>query len=156
MNLSEHQAKIAELVTEIAARVPVATIATCSEGQPWSAPVYFAFSPDLRRGFFLSRTWRRHSRDLASNRKIAGALFLEPEDPFREPVRGVQWEGLARALEPDESLEPLGEVYRPRFPHAAAHTPAEDYRLFAVEIARLQLHDELNFPEHPQQIVDWL
>jgi hypothetical protein len=73
----------------------VMTLATCGSDGPWAAPVFYAC--DGATLLFLTAQTTRHGRDLAADARVAAAV-TEDYSEWSE-IRGVQLEGLARALD---------------------------------------------------------
>jgi hypothetical protein len=116
------------------------TLATMNEaGEPHAAPVYFAAGADLRLYFFSSPD-SRHGQDLARSPQAASAIY--PECFGWQEIRGVQMHGIVHKIEPGADWEHAWELYRAKFPFAAA---------LGSEIARNALYA---FTPHWIRLVD--
>lgn len=90
------------------------TLATIAEdGQPHSAPVYFAASRDLRF-YFFSAPSSRHSQDLEHDPRAAASIY--PECAGWQDIRGLQMEGKVQAVEPGAEWDKAWSLYADKFP----------------------------------------
>jgi len=92
------------------------TLATCDEGRPWAATVFFASDADLCL-YFVSDHRTRHGRDLSANGRVAGAV--NPDCDNWAEVRGVQLEGRIEVLTGAQRLAGLAR-YLAKFPDVRA------------------------------------
>jgi len=92
------------------------TLATCDEGRPWAATVFFASDRELRL-YFVSDHRTRHGRDMAANSRVAGAV--NPDCSNWGEVRGVQLEGQVEVVDGAERLAAL-KTYLAKFPDVRA------------------------------------
>lgn len=81
-------------VSKLLAETTAMTLATCRDGLPWAATVYFA--PDGYDLVFLSSPGSRHGRDLAANPACCAAV--SPETASWRDIRGLQIEGRAAVV----------------------------------------------------------
>jgi len=77
----------------------VATFGT----SPWIANVYFIHDTDLHI-YFLSKTWREHSKAITSNPRVAVAI-ADSHQPIYKPQKGIQLEGTAEQVRIMSRLE---------------------------------------------------
>lgn len=129
-------------------------IATSSNEQPWTATVYFAYDTNLNI-YWLSRSDRRHSRDIEKNPKVSGSI--SKLHTYGEKVRGVQFEGVAEKLMGDDASQCL-EIYYNRYNKARERVKnilvgavGETIVIYKVKPTKFVLFDEVNFPENPRQ-----
>jgi uncharacterized protein len=89
-------------------------LATCDQGVPWSAPVYFVYAP---AGFcFFSSPQSEHIRHIQTGSAAAAAIFSDSEH-WRE-IRGLQMRGKVHKLSKlGERLEMSGRFIH-KFPFA--------------------------------------
>jgi hypothetical protein len=80
------------------------TLATCEEGRPWAATVFFASDAELNL-YFVSDQRTRHGRCLAAEGRAAGAV--NPDCANWTDVCGLQLEGRVRILKGAERLAGL-------------------------------------------------
>jgi len=92
------------------------TLATCDQGRPWAATVFFANDQQLRL-YFVSDHRTRHGREMAVNNQVAGTV--NPDCSNWAEVRGVQLEGRVEILEGLERLSAL-KTYLGKFPDVRA------------------------------------
>lgn len=128
-------------------------VATCKGEQPWCATVYFAH--DNRNNlYWVSMSDARHSQEISKNAKVAGAIVL-PHN-YGGVVRGLQFQGTAKALIDDDDIRKYSAAYSERFGRASL---ADDiisgknpYYLYQIKPEQFVLFDTLHFPEEPRQI----
>ena len=99
-------------VRDILDAVPAMTLATCAQGQPWAADVYFA-----PRGFdliFFSSPASRHCRNLAASG--ACAATIHPQVASWRDIRGLQMEGRAMPLDGLAQKTAATAAYLAKFP----------------------------------------
>ncbi|MCC7259046.1 MAG: pyridoxamine 5'-phosphate oxidase family protein [Gammaproteobacteria bacterium] len=87
------------------------TLATCREGQPWAATVFFASDADLNL-YFVSDRRTRHGRDMLASPAVALAIDADVDN--WNDVRGLQIEGSASPLDGAERATALA-LYLARF-----------------------------------------
>lgn len=93
----------------------VLTLATCTDGVPWCASVFYVYVPAGNLLVFTSEYHTRHAQEARQNDRVAGAVVLETKQVGL--IRGVQFEG--RMFEPLEELrEKTKRAYLTRFPYA--------------------------------------
>ncbi len=94
----------------------VMTIATCSDGQPWCANMFYAY--DDASGFlvFTSDAHTRHVAEIVANGKAAGSIVLETKVVGR--LQGLQLSGTIRKPAQHEEGS-MRKAYLTRFPYAA-------------------------------------
>lgn len=90
------------------------TLATCSDGAPWAAAVYFA--PDGFDLIFYSSASSRHCRDLALN--PACAAEAHPDAASWRDIRGIQMEGTAMPVSGAAGKARALACYLAKFPFA--------------------------------------
>lgn len=133
-------------------------IATAAGNVPWVCTVCFAYDKHLNL-YWFSRHATQHSRDIAHNPRVAGAVVL----PYKvgKKTRGLQFVGkageLSRAVDIKAGLVALSLRYK---------TPKErtdqiarqlkkgkaDYGLYRLRPDSIILYDTLNFPSSPRQV----
>ncbi len=94
----------------------VMTIATCREGQPWCANMFYACMNDTARLVFTSEERTRHIAEAAGNSRAAGSIVLETRTVGR--LQGLQLTGTIRKPAADEESA-ARKAYLKRFPYAA-------------------------------------
>ncbi len=83
------------------------SLATVSGDAPWVCEVHFAYDDGLNM-YFRSLTSRRHSRDIASNSKVAGNIV--DKHGLEDPVKGLYFEGTAEVLSDTSDKERANKV----------------------------------------------
>lgn len=71
------------------------TLATCLDGRPWSATLFFASDASFNL-YFVSDARTRHARDMTSNPQVA--LAIDADVDRWDDVRGLQIEGRAEKV----------------------------------------------------------
>jgi len=66
------------------------TVATCHDGRPWAATVFFASDAELNL-FFVSDSGTQHARDMLVNDRVMAAVNADPR--HWHEVRGLQIRG---------------------------------------------------------------
>jgi hypothetical protein len=89
----------------------VATLATCSNEEPWAAAVFYV--NDGFTLFFLSSPTTRHCVNMAQNARIAVTIQEDYADWLE--IKGVQIEGVACEISGDEE-EKARRLYGKKFP----------------------------------------
>lgn len=105
-------------------------IATADGTEPWVAPVEYLRGED-GTFYFFSTDAARHSADLAANPTVSAAIYGDDQPEYTPdktaPLRGVQIEGTARKLDPDEYPELVEGAID------ALEPPMPPYEAFALE-----------------------
>ncbi|MCL2502180.1 MAG: pyridoxamine 5'-phosphate oxidase family protein [Bacteroidales bacterium] len=98
----------------------VFTLATCQNGQPWCASMFYVFMEENATLVFTSDPATRHITEAMLNQNMAGTIALETE--IIGLIRGVQCSG--RLLEPSclEVKKKVLRAYLKRFPYAILNT----------------------------------
>jgi uncharacterized protein YhbP (UPF0306 family) len=128
-------------------------LATASNGSPWCASLFFAHD-NQHNLYWISQIDTRHSRELAQNPHVAGAIIL-PQS-YGEAVHGLQFEGTARVIEEPEELKTLAQAYAERYNagNLAANiiSGANNYKLYQIQPSQFILFDVATFPDQPIQV----
>lgn len=103
-------------VAQLLASHHALTLATCHDGQPWAAAVFYA-SDEALRLYFVSDRRTRHARDMAANPRVAAAINADPDN--WHDVRGLQIEGDAACVAPAGRTAALA-LYLDKFPRVKA------------------------------------
>jgi uncharacterized protein YhbP (UPF0306 family) len=96
--------------------VSTMTLATCNEGLPWAATVFFAADRKFNL-FFVSDYRTRHGRDMAANEQVAATI--NPECDNWHDVAGLQIRGTVSIIEGLERTKALA-LYFKKFPQIDA------------------------------------
>lgn len=94
----------------------IMTLATCLDGKPWAATVFYVSDSELNL-YFVSDQRTRHGQHLQTAAWAAGAI--NPDCAHWSEIRGVQFEGCVTVLEGMARLRALG-LYFTRFPDVKA------------------------------------
>lgn len=127
-------------------------IATSVDGQPWCCTVFYVYDKDFNF-YWISKPDTRHSKEIAKNPKVAGAIVL-PHVP-KDPSRGIQFQGRAKLLSGKEE-EIASKFFIRQFNREK--TLLEDIRsgknphkFYRIKPTELVLFDRVNFPDNPRQ-----
>ena len=126
-------------------------LATSANGQPWVCSVWFAADEDLNI-YYFSSTLRRHSREVAANRKVSGAIAL-PHTPLDKP-KGVQFQGDAEMLTEKADIDDAISLYAGRiFPKEKVLELMErsSHAFYRIRPTMFVLFDVVDFPDSPRQ-----
>lgn len=128
-------------------------LATLSGDQPWAATVYFVADEQLNI-YWVSTPERRHSQELASNFKAAGAIPLDANPSA--PNVGVQVQGLAGLVAERLEVERAVKLYAQKFNSGDEYVEnflagKDEHRLYKLAPSLLVLFDEKNFPGQARQ-----
>lgn len=131
----------------------LATVA--GDGTPTVCSVWYAaeFRPDTLN--FLSRSDRVHSRNIAVNSAVAGAIVDIPLEELGQVVRGVSFTGRATQL-PATGIEAEIAAFTGRWPNASETLralPEGRSRLFRISVSQWLLFDEENYPGDPRRTI---
>lgn len=143
-----------KLISEYFESAQLLQIITSVNDQPWGATVYFAYDESLNI-YWISRTDRRHSKEIMQNQKVAGVVVKY--HTYSEKVRGVQLEGVAEELMGEEAdkcmmiYEKRFNVPRARVLNISGEVYQERKVLYRLKPSYIVLFDEVNFPENPRQ-----
>jgi len=142
-----------KLIADYLEEAKMLQVATSAGDNPWICSVWFAADDDLNIYFFSSIT-RRHSKEIAENPKVAGAIVL-PQTPQDKP-RGIQLEGVAEALESEEDIQKAMSVYVDRiFPEETidmlTSNKEKPHKFYRIKPSSIVLFDVVNFPEESRQ-----
>jgi uncharacterized protein YhbP (UPF0306 family) len=130
------------------------------DGAPVVCNLWFAFSFEPDRLFFISRPNRAHCENLRRDPRVAGAvLAIQLEDPGSTAARGVQFAGTAVEL-PTTGIDEQIAIYAGRWPATAnAIEPGRlergeaHHRVYQIDVTEWVLYDEANFGKDPRQPV---
>jgi uncharacterized protein YhbP (UPF0306 family) len=89
----------------------VATLATCGDGVPWAAAIFYACDNHIL--YFLSSPTSRHALNLAQNPQVAVTIQEDYSDWLE--IKGVQIEGVATEISGTEEQR-ARKLYGKKFP----------------------------------------
>jgi uncharacterized protein YhbP (UPF0306 family) len=147
-----------DIAKEIMTEVQLMTVCSVDNNKPWCFTAFFAFDDKLNI-YFLSREYRRHSKNILKNSTVSGTIFSH-DHKFGKPVRGIQFEGTCKKVE-ENNLKKIFSLYRKRYPDATKHTDlkgltAQDdkkVRLWIIKPKMIKIHDEKNFGSEGRELV---
>ncbi|PWG82500.1 pyridoxamine 5'-phosphate oxidase family protein [Pararcticibacter amylolyticus] len=112
----------------------VLTLATCTDGIPYCATCFYAYSEKYNSLIFKSSPETLHVVQGLENDKVAGSVL--PDKLITGKVKGIQFSGsFVRATDPE--LPDLQKVYYKKYPFAMAIGG----ELWAVKLTRIKFTD---------------
>jgi len=108
----------------------VMTLATCGNGMPYAAPLFYAYDAGRNRFVFASDVQTEHGRQMLENPVVAAGIALETDAVGK--IRGLQCRG---AVVPADAADQ--KTYFTRFPYARPLRPT----LWCLEPAWMKLTD---------------
>lgn len=142
-----------KFVAEYLSKGKVMQLATASENGPWICTVNYV-NDSAGNVYWMSMKSSRHSVDIQRNASTAVAVVLDPDRKM-----GLQLMGRSSRAG-DEELEKVHDLYSAKYggkPErlAEARSASPDVRTYYVfRPSAAKMHDQVNFPTDPQQIVD--
>ncbi|HET9947136.1 MAG TPA: pyridoxamine 5'-phosphate oxidase family protein [Patescibacteria group bacterium] len=141
------------LISDYLTTAKIMQIATAKENQPWACTVYFAADNNLNI-FWLSTPQRRHSEEIESNEKVAGAIVVDhaPGDK----VHGIQFEGTAKRLTNQEEIDHAVDTYAKKMGTDAKRVEElksgkDSHAVYMITPKKIVLFDVIHFPDNPRQ-----
>jgi len=92
------------------------TLATCNDGKPWAATVFFAADANFNL-YFVSDHRTQHGRDMAANAEVAATI--NPDVNNWNDVAGLQIRGTVAVVQGIERAKALA-LYFKKFPQIDA------------------------------------
>lgn len=136
--------KIETIVRDTLAAVPHMSLGTTVNDTPWVCEVHFAHDDNLRL-IYRSKRYRRHSKEIAKNPKVAGNIIKQ--HGATERVRGVYFSGTAALREDLAPEDPLVQRYRERFevePDILEQAKGpEGHAFYIIEVEKYFMFDTL-------------
>lgn len=140
--------KFRELAGQYMKEGRVMQLGTLHDNQPRVNSLYYVASDDLKSVYWLSEKTRRHSIDIDKNNLVGGAIVIKQD----LPVVGLQFEGEAsEVLERDEQKRVIDD-YTQKYGGATEGlykrivAGNNKHHLYKVAISRLEMFDDINFP----------
>lgn len=123
-------------------------IATLRGGSPQVNSVYFVAADDMKTLYWMSEPRRRHSENLAIDSRMAGAIAARTD----KPVAGLQFTGSGSVVEDQDELRAVISRYNEKYHDIAAglyeriQSGTNKHRIYKLELASMELFDEVHFP----------
>lgn len=131
-------------------------LATFDGKAPYICTVYFVH--DEKFNFYWA-SWpdRRHSQHIKQNPSVAAAIVISSAKD--KPVIGLQIAGVSNECQNEQQIRPIAKLYAQKFGRTTEwvdefSTLKTKHRLYRLEPETIELFDEQNFPEQPQQKID--
>lgn len=141
-----------ELARQSLERIKVMQLATAEGNDPWLCTVHF-YADEALNLYWVSRTDRKHSKQIAGNPKACATMVVHENTPEEEYVISVTLDGNAELVK--DAQEKIREAYVAKLNKDASMLPSDDpknlqkfYRLTPESIV---LFDTKNFPQSPRQ-----
>ena len=132
------------------------SIATSQDNKPWISEVHFSYDDELNL-YFISRPNRRHSLEIAENKRISGNIVKQYAKG--EKVRGVYYEGSAEMLDKVTEDHSAFVSYNERFNNdtsvLAEQSEENGHRWYKITVNRFYLFDELEMQPAGKHKLDW-
>lgn len=139
---------VRNLVIDYLDRAREMQIATCAEGRPWICTVYYVMD-NSHNLYWISKPERRHSQEITKNPKVAGSIT--EGNVYGQPIRGIQFEGVAEEITDPKEVGLHIAAYEQRFSRPGLGrdmvSGANPHHLFRITPTRFLLIDKANFPE---------
>lgn len=121
-------------------------LATVRGGKPWIATVYFVVDDELNI-YWLSWPERRHSREIAENSAVAGAVVIKAD----QPVIGVQLAGVVSEVTDDKTIESVMKLYVAKYDQGhkfreAVAAGTNKHHMYKLTPREILLFDEVTYP----------
>jgi nitroimidazol reductase NimA-like FMN-containing flavoprotein (pyridoxamine 5'-phosphate oxidase superfamily) len=131
-------------------------LATSVSDKPWICTVHFYADDDLNL-YWVSRTDREHSEQIATNPKVAATVLVHENAPDEDYVIAVSLTGSAEVVEGVEGKIRAAYVAKhdkPDFLLPNPDDPNNTQRFYRITPEKFVLFDTLNFPKAPRQELD--
>lgn len=143
---------VGELIDTYLPKQHMMQLATCIDGKPWNCTVYYVHDKD-RSLYWASLPTRRHSREIAENPDVA--ITIPIKHAKGEKVVGIQAEGRAELVQPNESNRPIVQAYADKFRRDEAWVNdftagKNQHQLYKFTPRNFVLFDDVNFPGNPR------
>ncbi|MDX6269288.1 MAG: hypothetical protein QOD28_511 [Acidobacteriota bacterium] len=155
--MTDNNESLRELVLEYLRSGKVLHLASLSNDTMWMCHVWYAVGGGPEEIIFTSNKSRRHSRDIRNNSVVAGGVVAIDLEELGQKVRGLSFEGRAEETTGD-AMERAYNLYAKRWPQVKKmftakqiRSDATDMRMYRVQLTRVVLFDEVNFPDNPRQ-----
>jgi uncharacterized protein YhbP (UPF0306 family) len=132
----------------------VMQLGTSHDGQPRVNTVFYVASADCRSVYWMSEPRRRHSEDIMSESRVAGAIAVKTD----WPVVGLQFIGTASVVEDTDEMTAIIDSYNKKYDYAAEgfverfKEGNNKHLLYKISITSLELFDQANFAGDPVAI----
>jgi len=126
----------------------VMQVATLHDGSPRVNSVYFVSADDMSAVYWMSEPRRRHSEDIGSDPRVAGAIAAKAD----WPVAGLQFTGSGAVLQDKQELRAVIDRYNDKYHDAAKglydriQAGTNKHLIYKLTIASMELFDEVYFP----------
>jgi uncharacterized protein YhbP (UPF0306 family) len=136
------------------ANTAVMQLATCADGEPWACNIHFYSDDDLNI-YWISSQKSHHSRQIASNPKVAAAILTHVNTPEENYVVGMSLSGTAELLDESE-VDAVNEGYSAkhiRLPEEVREQVRGEAanKFYVLRPTKIVMIDSLNFADSPRQ-----
>lgn len=143
-----------DLVKKYLAETLIMQLATSVNGQPWICNLHF-ITDAASNIYWISKTNRRHSQEIATNPHTAIAIAVQTE----KPLVGVQAEGTTEIVTNTDDVRAIMGLYMERHGTDSAFVETiingtNEHKLYVFRPTRFSLFDQANFAEQPSQ--EWV
>jgi len=139
-----------KLIKKYLSEAKMMQVATSVGDQPWVATVWFVADDEFNL-YWISSSNKRHSKELALNNKVAGAIVL-PQSEHQSPL-SLQYEGYAEQLTDQEEIKAAESLYEKRVisEQLDVFMSGRSHQFYRVTPTMFVLFDAKNFPNSPKQ-----
>ena len=113
----------------------VCTLATCRDGEPWCASVFYVFIEEESILVFTSDPVTRHITEALLNQKVAGAIAVETQ--MIGQIRGAQLSGVLLKPSHPQIEKKINKAFLKRFPYAILNSSP----LWIIELHQIKFTD---------------
>lgn len=143
---------IETLIDEYLPEQHMMQLATSVGGQPWCCTVYYVHDVDQNL-YWASLPTRRHSQEIEKNPRVAVAIPIKHAKG--EKVVGIQIEGTAARLKPNEANRSIVKAYAEKFGRNEQWindftAGKNQHQLYKFTPKSFVLFDDVNFPDSPR------
>jgi len=128
-----------KIVLDYLKRNKLMTLSTVSGNRPWSATVFFAYTPELRI-LFYSRPDTKHCRHILKNPYVS--VVINQDHGTSGQVKGMQITGRAKRVSEKDFKKDYAE-YRKRF--SWAEDFKKDHRIYSITPTEIHYLDQKRF-----------
>lgn len=121
-------------IAEFIRKHHVMTLATCADGIPYCASLFYTYLKDENCFVVTSSEATRHAAEVVANPRVAGSIALETR--IIGKIQGVQFQGVMERPE-GERRAAVRKKYLAKFPYAAVM----DLELWIITPSFLKLTD---------------
>lgn len=145
------ESSIQSLVQKYLSEAEIFQLATSKGAQPWICNLHF-IADEQSNVYWISKTTRRHSEEIASNPNAAITIAVKTD----RPLIGLQAEGTAEIVTDTAHVGTIMDTYMQRHGTDKAFVDTivdgtNEHKLYAFHPKHFSLFDQVNFSDQPSQ-----